>query len=132
MPDLYCILNHKLTEKQNEDVSNTLGIVNIINLPKYLNEIWSHINPEGELETDKLSLIIDWLDINAKKGDYILVQGEFGAVYFIIDYCFSVGLNPIYSTTYRNYKEKRQKNGSIERIHVFKHVQFRKFKKWQG
>ena len=131
MPDMYCLLNHKLTEKQIKDARNRLRVSNIVNLPEHLSKIWSNIKPEGELEIDKLSLIVNWLDNSAKKNDYILIQGEFGAVFFITDYCFSAGFTPVYATTYRKYKEKLEENGSIERMHVFKHVQFRKFKRWK-
>jgi len=64
-----------------------------------------------------------------KTGDFVLIQGEFGATYFTVDFCFQNNLIPIYATSKREYREEPQQDGSVVRVHRFKHVQFREYKR---
>ena len=130
MPDLYCILNHELTEKQKEDAVSNIGVDSIYYGDKEVKYIWSNIKPEGELDISSLNKIVDWLKDSAKIGDYVLVQGEFGATFYIVDFCFKNGLIPVYATSKREYREIILNDGSIERKHIFNHVQFRRYKRF--
>jgi hypothetical protein len=55
------------------------------------------------------------------------VQGEFGAVYLVVSWCHREGRIPVYATTARRYESRRQPDGSIKNIHLFKHVNFRRY-----
>ncbi|WP_132770397.1 hypothetical protein [Tepidibacillus fermentans] len=46
-------------------------------LPPDLQEIWSNIPPEGELNAKWLEPIKDWIGRNANQGDLLLIQGEY-------------------------------------------------------
>ena len=131
MPDLLCILNHNLTEMQKTDAKIKMNIDKIIEPPESINDLWANVSPEGELNIDKLQIVINWIKGKSAKNDYVLVQGEFGATFYIIDFCFKYGLIPIYATSERKYKEIVLSDNSIERRHIFQHVQFRKYKYWE-
>ena len=74
------------------------------------------------------SLIFDvtnWLS-SAGKGDFLIVQGEFGTTFMIVDYALKKNLIPLHAVTKRVAKEQR--NGEIvSRQYVFEHVCFRKY-----
>jgi len=127
MPDLLCVLNHELSDNQKTEAFIKLKAKKIVEPDIDLKKIWMNISPKGELNIDELSKIIDWLKINSKKGDYVLIQGEFGATFYLVDFCFKNDLIPIYATSKREYKEIKLEDGSTKRIHIFKHVQFRKY-----
>ena len=128
MADAYVLLNHKLSAVQTQQLMER-GVDHIIRPPESISALWQGIPPSGPLPVPSLGKITDWLQKNAKSGDFVLVQGEFGATCFIVDYCFQNKLIPIYATSERKYREEPQKDGSVVRIHRFSHVQFREYKR---
>ena len=120
-----------LTEEQINDAKDTLGISEFVYLPSGLQRIWSNIPADGDLPIQDLNKIIEFLKSNARKDDYVLIQGEFGATFYIVDYCFNNSLLPVYSTTARNTVERISENGEIEKVSCFKHKKFRKYLKYR-
>ena len=90
------------------------------------NSIWQNIPPENEKISDLLDEIKKLILKDAKKGDLILVQGDFGATYIMVNFAFQNGLVPIYATSKREVKEKRE-NDQVVTIRTFKHIRFRKY-----
>ena len=131
MPNLFLLFSHTLTPEQVKDASEVLGAKKIVSLPLSLQEMWSNIDPVGELNKRPLEEIALWLKENAKKDDFVLIQGEFGATYYLIEFCFDAGFIPIYATSRRIYEEIRNDDGTIERKHKFRHVNFRRYVKWE-
>ncbi len=129
--NIFCLMNHELTQKQIDSIKNDLACAKLVKFPNDIRTIWSSINPKGELNLTNLEKIIRFLKNNACTDDYVLVQGEFGATFYIVDFCFKNGLVPVYASSSRNYNEKRNRDGSVERHHVFRHVSFRKYIKWE-
>ena len=74
-----------------------------------------------------LQPILDWIDEHCTNSDdYILIQGDFGATYFLVDYCKKRNYAiPIYATTERKSVEEVQEDGSIKTQRIFKHKRFR-------
>jgi len=132
MKKLFLIFSHKLTDEQIYEAENDLGVNNIVCLPENLQKLWSIVSPEGELSLERLKMITDWIKENADENDLILIQGEYGSTYYFVDFAFNIGLTPIYSTSKRVYSEKANGDGSVKREHIFKHVNFRKYKRYQG
>ncbi len=130
MKKLFLVFNHTLTDSQRKDAIENFEISEIMALPEDLKKIWSSIPPEGDLDINQLKYITDWLDKYAAKNDYVLVQGEFGAVFYIVDFAFCKSLIPVYATTKREYEERVLDDGSVERKHIFKHVTFRKYRRF--
>lgn len=124
---LFLLFNHQITHKQEKDARDSLGVMRIVDLPSDLKGLWSQI-PSGLQEiTDHLEPVTSWLKSRAKKNDYVLIQGDFGACYIVVNFAFEMGLIPIYSTTRREVVEKHQEDGSVKLIHEFNHQMFRKY-----
>jgi len=127
-PKKLCMLfSHTLTEVQKKDAKKYLGINEFLYLPKNLQEVWSNIRPTGSLDTDSLLEIISWLSSQCAKGDYVLIQGDFGAVVYTVSAVENLGLIPIYATTQRQTTEV-QVNDSVTKTQVFKHETFRRYR----
>ena len=69
-----------------------------------------------------------WVEKTASVQDYILVQGDFGATYLMVNHAFKNGFVPIYATSVRKASEFLQKDGSIKMEHVFRFVRFREYR----
>ncbi|MBF0259996.1 MAG: hypothetical protein HQK62_14410 [Desulfamplus sp.] len=124
---LFLIFNHQITPEQKQDAEKTLGTSDVVDLPKRLKKLWSQIPADIESVEEYLSPIAEWLFFNAKQGDYVLIQGDFGAVYYMVNLAFDSGLVPLYSTTARDAVEVRGTDGSVRLTHTFRHVRFRKY-----
>ncbi|MGB5156443.1 CRISPR-associated protein Csx20 [Desulfobacterium sp. N47] len=127
MSKLFLIFNHQLTALQEKDALISLGADTIQNLPEELQVLWSSI-PSNEPEIKPcLKPIETWLSSQSKTGDYVLIQGDFGACYLMVNFAFKHNLIPVYSTTERFAVEEKQANGTVRVIHHFQHEIFRKY-----
>lgn len=129
MPDLYLLFSHTLTSKQIEEAKTRLMIDNIIYLPAHLQKIWSNIPAEESIDKD-ISKFIKYLGENSKSGDYVLVEGDFGATFAVVDWCIVNSRIPIYATTARLAKSEGE--GDFTKMtHYFKHVMFRRYTRYR-
>lgn len=126
-PKLFLLFNHEITDIQKQDASDFLGVGAVEDLPDGLKAVWNDIPPELEHIGRHIQPVMNWLDSSAEPGDYVLVQGDFGACYLMVRFCLEKGLVPVYSTTKREAVEERLQDGSIILKHVFKHRRFRRY-----
>lgn len=124
---LFLLFNHQVTKDQEEDARQSLGASVIADMPGDLKTLWRRVPPEIEGIYDFLEPFREWLDREAKAGDFVLVQGDFGACWHMVGHAFDRGLVPVYSTTDREAKEEYGKDGTIRTIHLFRHKQFRRY-----
>ncbi len=127
MTSLFLIFNHKLTPEQESDAIISLGIKRIIEMPANLKELWEQIPPHLPEIQEYLKPVKDWLVSESEKGDYVLIQGDFGASFIMVNAAFENRLIPVYATTKRESAEERQPDGSVKMIRQFKHQMFRKY-----
>lgn len=125
---LLLIFSHKLTPKQKKEAKLYLNVKKIVKLPKESQKFWSKVEAQGNIDKSKLQKIADWIIKNSEKKDYVLVQGDFGATFYIVDFCLKNGRIPIYSTTERKVKEEKIKD-KIIKSSVFEHINFRKYER---
>ena len=126
---IFLLFSHKLTDSQIEELKSK-SIASFVYLPGSLQALWSNVPPDLKGLREYLKPIIEWLKANARKGDWVLVQGDFGAVFTVVDFCFRNGLVPVYATTNRVAIEKFSGNGSLKLSH-FEHVMFRRYERWE-
>jgi hypothetical protein len=124
---LFLIFNHQITQKQEADVFISLDVKKVVCLPQDLNEIWSQVPPDLPEISNYLEPVKNWLVRQAKKNDYVLIQGDFGACFIMVNFAFESGLIPIYSTTDREADEEYEKDGTVNLVHQFKHRIFRRY-----
>ncbi|QTA92048.1 CRISPR-associated protein Csx20 [Desulfonema magnum] len=126
---LFPVFNHQLTPEQESDARTSIGVGEIIALPPDLKELWGQIPPHLSELGDYLEPVKDWLASRAKAGDYVLIQGDFGACYIMVRFAFENRLIPVYATTKREAVEEHQEDGTVKMIHQFRHQIFRKYGK---
>ncbi len=126
---LFLIFNHTFTDDQREDAITSLGINRIVDMPPDYKDIWSDIPPDINKINNYLEPVKIWLNHEARDEDYVLIQGDLGACYIIINYCFHFDLIPIYSTTNRKINEMILKNGTVKITHHFQHNIFRRYER---
>ena len=129
MPRLLVLFNHTLTSTQIEDARESLGVTAIIYPPEDIRRLWKKIPPETVSVRTYLTPVKAWLSSTSCRGNFVLIQGEFGATWMMVDFAFKSGLVPIYSTTSRKVFENPCKNGGIEIRHIFEHVRYRLYEK---
>lgn len=126
MKKMYLLLNHSVTECQKQDARN-LGVDHVVPLPEGLGRVWENLPADADRVNDLLTPIKQWLAENATEGDYVLIQGDFGACWIMVNFSFTCNLTPVYSTTDRKSNDMRQDDGSIRTVRQFKHVKFRRY-----
>jgi hypothetical protein len=124
LPALYLLFSHQLTEQQKREVDESLGVNEIHYLPDDLKVLWSQIPPDIADIRDNIHPVKEWLNRRIKPGDYILIQGDFGATYIMVTWALAKGLKPIYATTERKVIETRDGN-KVSSKKIFEHVRFR-------
>lgn len=127
LPRLFLLFNHKITPLQKADAHASLGVDRIVEPPEDLLQLWRRIPPDLRKIESFLSPIRDWLTARAEKGDYILIQGDFGACFLMVRFAFEKGFVPIYSTTEREAVEAHGEDGSVTLTHRFQHRIFRRY-----
>ncbi len=125
MPNIYLLFSHKLTPEQERDLKENWQVKEFIYLPPELQTLWSNVPPDLEAIDGYLDPIKKWLGENASQGDLVLIQGDFGAVYIMCEYAFSLGFIPVYATTERTVSEKTSSEGKILIERIFRHKRFR-------
>jgi len=123
---LLAVISHTLMEAQIKEANNRLNVDSIVLMPDEIKNIWSNISPFGPLPTGQIDNVIKWIEKESEKGDYVLIQGDFGATYYVVDYCIKNSRVPIYSTTKREIEEYI-KDGQVETKRIFEHINFRKY-----
>jgi len=124
---LFLLFNHQITPIQEADARIALGVDQIIDLPPDLHRLWRSVPPDLPEISAYLDPVKEWLAAHAAESDYLLIQGDFGACFIMVNFAFERGLIPIYSTTHREAVEEHGEDGSVKLKHVFKHRIFRKY-----
>jgi len=126
MPDIFCLLNHKLTSRQEEELQNSFGANCIKYSSPEVIELWSKISTGRNLLRDHLKPFTDCLR-EARAGDIVVLQGEFSATFAMVDYSLLKGLIPVCAVTKRIAQEKRE-GERVYRTYIFEHVCFRRYR----
>ena len=127
MTQLLLLFNHRLTPQQEADAKESLGVQQTISLPADIQQLWGQIPPELTSLSDYLRPVQAWLQYQAAAGDFVLIQGDFGACCSMVHAAFRLNLIPIYATTRREAVEDHLPDGTVQLTHQFRHVIFRKY-----
>jgi len=123
MKTMYILMSHTITKQQKADAKKTLNIDNFTELPT---DAWSQIPAEVEnIESSLLELKLQ-LRNDAKPEDVLLVQGDYGATYNMVQFAKENGLVPVYATNVRKSREIADGENIIS-VREFRHIRFRKY-----
>jgi len=125
------LFNHTLTYTQKEDAKSSLNVKKFITPTQELQHTWSNIPTKVESLVLLLAPIREFITKEAKKGEYILIQGDFGATYQIVEFSKSLGLIPLYATTKREVIETLEDNKVVKKS-IFRHERFRKYENFDA
>lgn len=123
MKTFFTLMNHTLTSEQEEDARKNLNVDKFINIT---DAMWSDIDPSEKSIIKFVEVYKDKLKKQAKVGDVLLVQGDFGATYNMIRFAKNMGLIAVYATTNRIVSEQVE-NGKVVIKREFKHARFREY-----
>jgi len=116
-------MSHTITVQQKADAKKTLNVQHFIVLPT---DLWSQIPVGSEsVESSLLQLKIQLLS-QANPGDLLLVQGDYGATFNMVQFAKEIGLVPVYATSRRNVYEVVE-GEKITTVREFQHVRFREY-----
>lgn len=125
MKKCYCLLNHSLTENQLKDLKSNFDVEEILCPSEELQRNWAQIRTDKNLDYELIQKVRVWLN-NAVTGDILVVQGEFGTTFCLVDYALKKGLVPVHAVTKRVAKEEVD-GETVTRQYVFEHFCFRKY-----
>ena len=123
MKTLFMLMNHALTQEQEEDARKNLDVGKFVNIA---DATWSDIDPSGKSVINIVEVYKDRLRSQAKAGDVLLVQGDYGATYNMIRFAKNMDLLAVYATTNRIVSEHVE-NGKVVTKREFKHARFREY-----
>ncbi|QXP70765.1 hypothetical protein H0I29_01320 [Polaribacter sp. R2A056_3_33] len=126
---VFVLFSHNLLEDQVIELKSTYKVTDIVRLPLELQNLWGNIPPEPKDILEIIEPIKKWLKAEASVNDLVIVQGDFGVTFNIINWCLEQDFIPIYATSKRVHKEEYLPDGTIKISKNFKHVQFRKYQK---
>ncbi len=125
----YCLLNHSLTQNQLAELKEKFGTTEIVYPVEKIASTWAQMPVAPVLDRNVIQTIVDWLS-TARTGDVLVVQGEFGATFMIVDYAIRRGLIPLHAVTRRVAQEHRE-GEQVHRQYVFEHVCFRRYERYE-
>lgn len=123
MKTLFILINHVLTPEQEEGARKNLNIDKFVNIA---DAKWSDIDPSEKSVIKVVETYKDKLRSQAKSGDVLLVQGDFGVTYNMIRFAKNMDLIAVYATTKRIVSEQVE-NGKVVIKREFKHARFREY-----
>ena len=125
--DFIVLFNHQLTSAQETDTRKHLDVERIVLPPGELQAMWRQVPADLEGIDGYLAPVKDWLSAEGRPGDFVLIQGDFGATWIMVNHAFKLGLVPVYSTTERQAEETITDDGTVRLVHHFRHRRFRRY-----
>ncbi|MFA7021860.1 CRISPR-associated protein Csx20 [Aliarcobacter sp.] len=126
MNKMFLLFSHTLTKNQKDDAMKSFGIEEFMYLPKELQELFSNVPNDLKKLSEYLTPIKLFLKQYSKEGDFVLIQGDFGATYILVNFAKSLKLKAVYSTTKRVTQEFEE-DGKIIKKSIFEHERFRDY-----
>ena len=123
----FCLLNHVLTENQEMELEKKFRSERIVYPQKELSDEWAQVPPSEQIDLGIAGRVARWLS-DAERGDILIVQGEMGLTFAIVDYALRNGLVPVHAVSRREECEVRD-GEQVTKRHVFRHVCFRKYER---
>lgn len=127
LTSLFFLFNHTPTPSQLDDARRFLGVGCFVEPPPEIQRLWRQVPPESEGIAAYLAPVRDWLGRQAGAGDFVLIQGDFGATYLMVRFAMQKGLVPVYATTERQVAEQTVADGRVHLTHTFAHRRFRRY-----
>ena len=126
MKKMFLLFSHNLTQIQIDDAKNNLDIEKFVSLSQDLQELWSNIPSDLIFIKEYLLPFRNFLKKNSNFGDVVLIQGDFGAIYQMVNFANDLGLKAVYATTTRVIEEIVIDEKTVKKS-IFEHRRFREY-----
>lgn len=126
MKKMFLLFSHKLSNEQKNDAIKNLNIDEFIYLDTELQQKWSNVPTDISSLGSFLVPFEDFLKSSASENDVVLIQGDFGAVYKMVDFSKSLKFTPVYATTKRMVEEVKEGDKIVKKS-IFKHERYREY-----
>lgn len=124
--NMFLMFNHSLSKDQETDARHIWGTqLQFVGLPTQLKALWAQIPADKKGLFDTLAPFRTWLKSESCPNDVVLIQGDFGAAWLMVQYTLTNNLVPVYSVTARQAGEETAPDGTVKTTHIFKHRMFR-------
>jgi len=132
MKKFFLVFNHILAPEQEKDARETLGVEEFVFLPENLKAIWSQIPADLVDLREILGPISEFVREKLAPGDFALVQGDYGASFYLVNLVRELGGIPVYATSRREVENEVvgiDPNGEtvVKKVHRFRHQIFRPY-----
>ncbi len=121
MKTMFVLISHSMTYDQESEARKRFGVDCFFYLDK---TVWRIVPADADSVLPHLSGILELLRREAKKGDLLFVQGDFGATFVMVQFARNLGMIPVYATTVRDAIE-RVEGEKVITTRTFRHVRFR-------
>lgn len=122
MKKVFALFSHTVLEDQKKELKERYSCEEVVYLPKELQVLWSNV----EVDSNHSEKFSKFLEENSTKEDLVIIQGEWGLVYKMINFAKKIGLIPIYSFSRRVSTEKVE-NGTVVKTSCFKHIEYKEY-----
>lgn len=120
------LFSHQLSEEQIQEAKDVWHVETFIHMPSELQQAWSNVSPDLESLQGILKPIQNFIKESAQKDDIVIIQGDFGACYAMVNFAKKLDLVPVYATTKRIVSESLE-NEKLVKKSIFEHGRFRKY-----
>ncbi len=124
---MFLLFNHSLTHTQEKEAQELWKVDRFISLPPDLKKIWAQIPADRKEISSTLTPLHIWLETESEANDLVLVQGDFGATWLMVNFALTLNLIAVYSVTVRDAQEEIQPDGTVKNVHFFSHRMFRRY-----
>lgn len=126
MKKMILLFSHKLSDEQRRDAQSKLGVTEFIILPDELQKVWSNVPSNLDSILQILQPVKMFLLENSSVNDTVLIHGDFGMVYNMVNFCKQNKLIPVYATTKRDSVEYVKNNKTLKES-IFEFRRFREY-----
>jgi hypothetical protein len=129
MKNLHLFFSHKLTDEQIADAREHWGVSAFVPLPDDLQKMFSNVPPDFDAAGLRAysEPLYAYIREYVHTGDCVLVQGDFGLTFLLVNFLIQHGAIPLYATTERASLDVKNPDGSITTQRIFRHKIFRKY-----
>jgi hypothetical protein len=125
--NVYCLMNHQLTSAQERELINRYGSDGIILPSAEISSAWMNSPVDAAFKRSSLSPFLSWIE-GIPPSSAIVLQGEAGAAFALIDYALRRNLIVLHSVTERKVSEVRR-GEIVTRRCEFEHICFREYQR---
>ncbi len=123
----YWLVNHKITESQEDELRRRFGVDAIILPPENVAGMWQAIPVTERIPDGILDVVKDWFS-TMDSSDIAVVHGEPTAMFSLVNYLLDKEVRVFASVSERKVIDVIQ-DGKVCKLSVFEHVCFRPYVK---